>query len=305
LIQSALYGHSRSILWRDYLVPFPPWLAQAIVGVVGLVGTTIVIAGRRAALGRWSQVLPTLLPFFCCGGIGFVFIYALSGGYVRTGYLERLCPFVVFFTDGLLALGLCASLALCWQLFRATIGSKRGYLLKSLTCAATSLAIAAMAVIWIFVQAQYVRLQPPDKLAFLQLLREPEFQGDGLVTNAYALPFGYASGTWAHGFLNFDDLLLPRTEALAKIPYLWLADREERNYLRPSLYVCFQTYPTFNMLFQKLANPDRVRGCGPAELDKVFADARQMGLKTQILARDSDADQWAIVRLIWPAVLQK
>ena len=246
-------------------------------------GAAIVLAGRRAALGRWSQVLPTLLPFFCCGGIGFVFIYALSGGYVRTGYLERLCPFVVFFTDALLALGLCASLAFCGQLFRALAGSKRGYLLRSLTCAVTSLAIAAMAVIWIFVQAQYVRLQPPDKLAFLPLLREPAFKGAGLVTNAYAAPFGYVSGTWAYGFLNFNDLLLPPTEALAKIPYMWLADREKNDYLRPSLYVCFQTYPTFDTLFQKLADPDGIRGCGSAELEKLFADAKKMGL------RDSDS----------------
>ncbi len=305
LAQGVLYDHSRSILWRDYLVPFPPWLAQTIVAVVGLTGAAIVLAGRRAALGRWSQALPTLLPFFCCGGIGFVFIYALSGGYVRTGYLERLCPFVVFFTDGLLALGLCASVAFCGQLFRAFAGSKRGNFLGALTCAVTSLSVAAMAMIWVFVQAQYVRLQPPDKLAFLPLLKEPAFKGVGLVTNAYAAPFGYVSGTWAYGFLDFNDLLLPPTEALAKIPYMWLADRHEKNYLRPSLYVCFQTYPTFTELFRKLAKPDEVRSCGLAKLDKVFARARQMGLKTQILAHDSAGDEWAIVRLTWPAVLQE
>ena len=142
-------------------------------------------------------------------------------------------------------------------------------------------------------------------MAFLSLLREPEFKGVGLVTNAYAAPFGYVSGTWAYGFLNFNDLLLPSAEALAKFPYMWLADRERNNYLRPSLYVCFQTYSTFDMMFQKLANPDWARGCGVAGLDKLFADARKMGLETQILARNSAADQWAIVRLIWPTALQK
>jgi hypothetical protein len=40
-------------------------------------------------------------------------------------------------------------------------------------------------------------------------------------------------------------------------------------------------------------------------LEKLFANAKQMGLKTQVLAHDSAADQWAILRLIWPTALQK
>jgi hypothetical protein len=219
---------------------------------------------------------------------------------VFSGYLVRLCPFIVFHVDALLALGVFVTVAIA-----ATLLSRTGFnnLITRSACAMTAVVAVALAVTWATIQSHYLHLFPPNRLSFVKLLRDHSFQGRGLVSNNYAAPFGFMVGTWAYTQTDPRALTGP-PKPFQTGDYLWLADRRmNSDYLRPNIYVCFSSWSTLHALVAEVAN--RQAGGQRCSNNPIVERARSApdgtSPYTSALAHDPESDHWAILRLEWPS----
>jgi len=301
LTQGEVYDQGAAVLWWRQLVPVPVWLAKAAVCAAAFVGAILILAGRRAVLGRWHAAPSSLAPFLFCGALGYLIVYKLSAGYVYSGYLIRLCPFVVFHVDALFALGLFVTVAISATLLgRANFNN---FATRSV-CAAAIAAAAALMVLWTTIQSRYFLLFPPDRMSFIKLLRDPAFQGRGLISNNYVVPFGVIAGTWAY----IEPYPRALTDSLPPPPsndYVWLADRRTNaEYSRPSIYVCFNSWSTSHALLAAISA--RQSGSQACSNYPIVKRAQSGGTDAalphaSVLARDPESDHWAILRLEWPS----
>ena len=113
LSQGEFYDQGAAVLWWKTLTPFPVWMAKVVVCAMAFAGCMLVLAGRRAALGRWHDVPSLVCPFLICGALGYMLIYKLSGGYVHSAVTWcGSAPFIIFHTEVFIALGLFAAIAM-------------------------------------------------------------------------------------------------------------------------------------------------------------------------------------------------
>jgi hypothetical protein len=169
--------------------------------------------------------------------------------------------------------------------------------------AAALAGIAAFAVNWIFVQIGYVRLLPPDQIAWIDQLAEPPLKGQSIVSNTYPVPFAVAGGNWAYA----DPRLVSGGFELSREGYqparsgrrIWLADATTNpDYKWPALFVCF-----FNDSLFRVAQ--RLEGHTVQSCDDVgIIRERRVGLWSPFWHRivaidDRTSPAWAIVRLDW------
>jgi hypothetical protein len=220
---------------------------------------------------------------------------------VYSGYLVRLCPFIVFHVDALLALGLFVTVAISATLLGRTDFNN---LVTRSACGAAAALAVALAVLWATVQTRYLLFFPPDRMSFVKLLRDPRFEGRGLISNNYAVPFGFMAGTWAY----IEPYPRALTDSLQPPPnndYVWLADRRTNaEYSRPSIYVCFNSWSTPHALVAGMsARQTDSQGCSN---NPIVKRAQSGGTDAalphaSVLARDTESDHWAILRLEWPS----
>jgi hypothetical protein len=303
--QSALYDQTDAILWWKTLTPLPAWTAKVIVCAVAFIGSMLILTGRRALLGRWHDVPSSLGPFFLCGALSYFLVYKLSSGYVFSGYLVRLCPFIVFHVNAFIALGLFIAIAIALTLLGRTDFNNRAT--KGACAAATAVAIAFVSA-WTVVQSRYLHLFPPDRLAFVNLLKDPAFRGRGLISNNYAVPFALAANTWAYiqpnpSALAGGSLLSQNSAPHIDYDYLWLADRRTNaSYSKPDIYVCFNSWSTLHSLVAHISTPRAgAFGCSRTPIvDRALSSKTDQSLpNAKVLARDAEDDHWAILRLEW------
>ena len=296
IIQGDLYHQGHAILWAGTLTVVPLWVARGIVFAAALIGALAILAGRRAVLGIFHRVPSSLAPFFICGALAYVVIYKFSSGYLHTGYLLRLVPFPVFMFDTLLALGLFTGVAVA-----RTLGGKlrkhSNRLIVRPVAIVASLVVLSFVGCWFWVQAQYSYLMPPTQIEFIKYLELPSFKSRGIVTNNYALPFGFVGKTWAYGFASSPWL----SESTPMPEYMWFADRRSNpEYLRPELFICLVPGDLRDTVMQ-LARPEApLPRCSLAEIVHRARLAVDDGSwpHVRLLAQDN-ADRWAIVRLEW------
>jgi hypothetical protein len=287
MVQSELYDQEAAILWWQRLTPFPIWIAKVIVCGIAFTGCILILTGRRAILGRWHDVPSSLFPFFASGALAYMVVYKLSSGYVFTGYLNRLCPFLIFHVDALIALGLFTAITIPLTLIGRTDFNR--LLTKAVATVSTLVALAFVGG-WIFVQIRSMQLFPPDRLAFVRHLNDPDFRGRGLISNTYAAPFSYFANAWGYTETNplaLGTASLSSQSTSYRIFQIWLADRlTNPAYLRPALYVCFNALSSMQALIWETA-----RSGVPC--------SHRVPSNATILARDSEHDRWAILRLEW------
>jgi hypothetical protein len=301
MAHGELYDQSATALWWERLTPVPVWLGKVVVCTLAYIGAMLILVGRRTVLGRWHAAPSSLAPFLLCGTLGYLIVYKLSAGYVFSGYFVRLCPFIVFHVDALLALGLFVTVAISATLLgRAEFNN----LVTRSACGAAAAIAVALTVLWATVQSRYLLLFPPDRLSFVKLLRDHSFQGRGLISNNYAAPFGFMAGTWA--YMQPDPRAVTALSHLSQIgDYAWLADRRiNPDYTRPKIYVCFDSWSTSHALVAEvLARGNGSQGCSKIPIVERARSGSSDGAfpNATILARDTESDHWAILRLEWPS----
>jgi hypothetical protein len=220
---------------------------------------------------------------------------------VYSGYLVRLCPFIVFHVDALLALGLFVTVAISATLLGRTNFNNPA---TRSACAAAIAAAGALTVLWTTIQSQYLLLFPPDRMSFIKLLRDPAFQGRGLISNNYVVPFGFMASTWAY-IQPYPRARADSPQPLPSDDYAWLADRQTNaEYSRPSIYVCFNSWSTPHALVAEIsARQTDSQGCSNNPIVKrALSGGTDAALPhASVLARDTESDHWAILRLEWPS----
>lgn len=303
--QSAFYHPGDSELF-EWVTPVSGWTAKLAALAAILAGSFVILTGNRAMLGRRYNVPASLLPFFCCGLLGYLFTYKFNAGYLHSGYLYRLCPFFVFHADAFLALAPFVAVSASANLAGRTAAfSKIG---KTPAAATILVAVGAgaagllLCVDWTIVQLRYVALLPPDRFAFVSILKNLASPNEGIVSNTYAVPFGFVAKTWAYMDPEFKN---KNTGASGYSPerlndYLWLADRSTNAaYHRPGLFVCFEP-SGYNLRLLETAASRRYQINGCADRVTGAAQADKNGHpELAMVARDSKDGYWGVYRLDW------
>ncbi len=293
--QGLLYSSFVTDRLDGVLIPIGAPIARILVFLAAASGAVLILGGKRTILGRWQGVPASLVPFLICGGIAYGVVFALSAGYLHSGYLYRQCPLPIFCVLPLMALGLFTPIAATYTLLSRTGFNNIGSVRLSTACA--GLVATAIVVLWTFVQVRYVQLLPPNQAALLKALQRVAVPG-GIASNAYGVPLGLVSGTWAYmlpGAQNVEAIY--NEKATAANPYVWFADRRHNSaYSKPATYVCWIQVSGLT----SLASTIRDESSKCSKLDIVarglYVPAVEAKSSSEVIARDP-ADRWAIVRL--------
>lgn len=299
--QGLLYDEASAPIWFESLTAFSLSLARMAILAAIILGCIIVLAGRLTFLGQWAMVPGRLSPFLVSGAIAYLITFHLSGGYIVSGYLVRLCPFIIFHISALFALAFFIVIA-----GAATLLKRSSHDYASACRRAGGIGAAALAAImiggWLMTQANAYRLLSPTQFAFADILRRQAASNDGIVSNAYAIPFGLYAKTWAYLNPEFWRHVARSGDApdASANPYLWLADRRSNpDYNRPTFFVCFAPAASVHEIRRiKFGNRRDRASCAPHTLG---FGALEPGAKAivRLLAHDEINGQWAVFRLNW------
>jgi hypothetical protein len=305
LLHPALYHLGDRHLWLHLLTPANETTAKLAFACSALVGSILILCGKRSLLGRLKDAPASVAIYLACGLVGYLFVYKFAAGYVHTGYLYRLCPLLVFHVDALLALGLFAPLAMTANLFGQIPKSYARMSARGVAGISTALAIV-LSVAWGLVHYRYFLLMPPTVFRFVTALKSIVQPNDGIVSNTYAVPFGYAANTWAYmdsGFGRSEQLDIDASGE-KRISYVWFADRQHNPvYRRPAVFVCFQPWGNFlGLLDPSTPRLFTIPRCSHTLIDALSRRAEKADdtlLKAKLIMRDETHDLWAIYRLEW------
>ena len=301
-LQGVLYAQIDRSLF-EWLTPVTGVAAQAAAAAIVLAGSLIILTGSSAILGPWRLVPRSLLPFLCCGLLGYLFSYRFNAGYLHSGYLYRLCPFFVFHADALLALGPFVVIATSANFVRRfpvflKIGATPAAAAASLAAVGGAAAVL-FAVYWADLQLKYVSILPPDRFIPVSLLENIATPNEGIVSNTYAAPFRVVAKTWAYTDPDIKKMLEQPTQEKSANAILWLADRGSNEaYHRPGIFICFQPLGFYSGLID-MTNRRlyRVPRCADTFASGEAQDFREA--KLRLVARDEKGDFWAIYRIKW------
>ncbi len=317
LFHWRLYDTDKAALWLGAITGyFPDRLLQGgLLGTV-LLGLLMILDGGRQYLPlRRDRFFVQILLYVLAGVIAFAILYAFFPGYLWAGYLSRYAPLPVFLIDVWIALFFYILVVVAWSsckdlmsVARRQASAPRVHARKliarpHLVLALSVLMLVLGSVYWARVQSVYVSALPPTDYLFARQLARPPYKGATIVSNNYAAPITYYTGTWAYEDPTVEqNRYVTGGGRLAQVVagyYLWEADRS-RNiaYARPQYYVCIAN-PDLTMATALVAlRPrERLTECSRQQL---IRDALDGGgaLRNEVVARDpSPRDMWAIVKL--------
>lgn len=332
--QGGLYEQYAPLIWNKIIDPWGKiWLPLLSLLLCSSLATGNVLLGSRRLLGDSSrEYLLPVVRYLVCAVAAYCTVYMISPGYVYSGYLIRYAPLLVFLILPILAVGayvLIKALGLVWRLGRLRLQTLRwarlsaqpaktipGWHPTGLTSTVPLFAGVILGSLclflgayWVNLQAVYIRMLPPDHMAFLRMLALPPYRGASFVTNAYAAPIAYATGQWAY----LDSDAMPNLkisqgkegyEISRDYRYLWMADRDENPaYQRPDYYLCFHpqslTSSVQNILFQQGKVPYPV-SCSHQPIVQRAINPGDFPLRPKLAAIEPrPISSWAIVKLDW------
>jgi hypothetical protein len=290
----VLFDQAYSDIWIPLYQDWKVKLVLRIATIIAfVVAAGIAAFGASASFGleRKSSVRRALV-FLGIGSVTYTSIYALSPGYVLSGYAERHAPFAIFFVAMVPAIAIYAMLAAGrryaeWLLADGRLQRRgRGIVVLLLV----AIAVAAPALLWLRVQVYYARLFPPDHLAFLQRLKSPPLHGATFAVSSYAAPIAYYAGNWAY----FDTVMANNTD-LGDPSSRWFADwKSNPRYAYPDFYLCMRTKAFASVLLERF--PAR------ADLPFAFCKDERIVREPEALSSESVASDFAEPKF-WAAMM--
>ncbi|MEQ8641160.1 MAG: hypothetical protein RIE31_11255 [Alphaproteobacteria bacterium] len=278
--------------------------ARAVFVIAFVTAAGLSVVGIRAVTNDTTPRLHYLLLFGLAGLLSYVVVYWLSPGYVLTGYQLRLAPFSVFFTSMIPAAGLYILWIVARRLWPDK-GWRPGFWNPVLPAAAVAVVAMLIVSYWAALQLSYVRIFPPDQLAFIQRLKEEPFKGRSFAVNNYAAPAAWMTGQWAYfdplaerGGLEWREQgIRPR---LDNSTYMWFADaswRPER-YRFPDYFLCFRP-KTFERAVAELieySSAASAYGCPATAMVQMLQDGTHV-LDHSVIIADEEHGSWAIIAI--------
>jgi hypothetical protein len=318
LAHLRLYGTDFAPLWRGAIEDYFR-LRLILAGLIAavLIGS-LVILERGVSFGglHGDRGIKEGSRYLAAAVGGYVFVYVVSPGYLSQGYLVRYVPLAVFIVDVWIALFLYMLIVLARAYVPPAVGAvqgagstvasaaeRRATVTLRLMQGLSIFLLIFVAVYWARVQAVYVTAMPLNDYAFMPQLAQPPYRGATFISDVYAAPIAYFTGTWAYA----DDLVYGnhyveregRVVQLISGDKLWEADRDtNRDYLHPQYYLCARTPNLYTAaIFVMLRRGERLSQCSSEVLVR---DARKgVGpFHNTVVAQDQGPwDMWAIVRL--------
>lgn len=302
----GMFNQSYSGTWITLFESGKVRVILRIAIVAALAGATVMAAvGATKSFGTASRAgIRAAIIFMIISFAGYTAVYLLSPGYVISGYAERYAPFAIYFLSMLPALALYA-LVVAGGRLRRWVGAKFPNLAPSGRVAIPAVLacfVTVPVVLWITVQFYYVRLFPPDHLAFLKILRSPPFHNATFAVNNYAAPAAYYSGNWAYfdtmiGYAGFDRDG-SSYKRLTDRSMVWLADwKSNSEYVRPQYYLCMpgRTFASVLLDRDPAGQGLPFRFCNDAPIV-----AQKLPFPHPLMASDTLPPKfWSIVALDW------
>lgn len=229
-----LFDDSSATLWSAALGLEPPawlgWLSYALASAIAL---TLAVAGTRRMVGS-ENGLVGLFSLSLCVVVAYAIVYRVFTGYIYSGYLNRQAPFLVFWTDIVLA----GALYLVVETTRRAFADSWNAQAPAALPLSGSVLLLSFAAAWFTLQLSYLIVVPPDSQAFLKLLSKRPFRGSSFVVNSYAAPEAEETHAWAYAetslFSGRVRLGPDGYQVEHDRQYLWFADAESnKSYLKP------------------------------------------------------------------------
>jgi len=203
-------------------------LGAACVVACSMIALPIASFGSGLAMETRSAVL-RLAGVSAAVLVSFGFVYRIFTGYIFSGYLVRQAPFLVFWTDLLVAAG-------CF--FLADFASRQIKEGRTLPMFGGVILLTLFSGAWIALQITYWSAIPATHYSFLHLLNKAPFRGKTFVVDTYPAPISEETRSWAYAESSiFSGQLRLGPAGFGTdhdTKYLWFADAStNRNYLRP------------------------------------------------------------------------
>jgi hypothetical protein len=308
-----LYREQTGVVWSLNSLD-GVWTGSTIrVALVAMIlsGTWLIVRnpwmGRVSATG--TSIRSNVLAYLLCSLIAFAIVYRLSPGYVYSGYLWRLSPFIVFFIDLIPAIAAYVVIEMFRgrRYLRTLSSGKRDASISWSRALESPIAVGLLLVLtigWGYANIHVSRLVSLEATSFLKILSEQPAKSPGIAVSTYAIPMHLVAGTWAYldAAIGFGRIISDEKGLRfeGNYDYVWFADAESNeDYRRPGRYVCFIPPSSYPDLVLSIQNAERTRRgrCSTLPLVK-WAMERRSGLT--LVARDIDDDRWAIVEISYP-----
>ena len=316
LLSTWLYDQFYAVLWDDILVRSAPGPAKyLLVYLAVLVAAWLAASSARSLLeDREVRGLRTLGVFLTCAFAAYCLVYAVSPGYVFTGYKLRLAPLTIFHTNALLAFA-AFILIIVVRKYRGPPGaviSAQGY---GFTRVAAAGLLALLVWYWGAMQFRYFQILPPDNYHFLKRLELAPYKGKSFIVSNYAAPIAAATGQWAYLHDGLATGKLPMRQGRYVVglddKYLWLADKNSNpEYRRPDYFICATAQSVWSanrMVRARAGLSTAPYGCSENVLVKLAMAGPAAPVSPRVRLVDIDPDgparvgfhRWAIVQLLW------
>ena len=327
-----LYNPRYAPLWQDMASLYLPGpLPQLVAMLVVMLACAALLAGQKVLVELGLvPVIKGAGAFLITGMCAYMVVYALSPGYVFTGYRFRQVPFTAFHTVVILGGALYVLLAAGLKYLSVdraqgavpvdapegggVLPGRRRTLSGTVAGVASLGTLVILIVYWIGVQVTYIKLMPPDHYAFLNKLAEPPYVGKSFIVNTYAAPVAAKTGTWAYLNANLTATGPVDSESY-KFPvdmtYLWLADkRTNTDYAHPEYFLCVTVQATSTVIEEVRKRKGMGEGNVGCEQNQLVQIARRgdghvVHPKLEFMESDKEGpevvgyERWAIVRLNW------
>ncbi|HVT73238.1 MAG TPA: fibronectin type III domain-containing protein [Lacunisphaera sp.] len=292
-LAAATYGLVAFFLWRTLGDTFAGGVGPA--GPIGesdaartfLLAAAVLVglaASLRPARSADDGTCAGLLTLFLGALAAYALTYRIFTGYVFSGYLNRLVPMLVFVTDAMLALAFYLGAQAVAHHGSALVGglpasgapdprtdtaSRAGW--RWIPALAGLAYCGILAVQWAGVQAEALRLVPPDSYSFLSRLEREPYRGRSVVTNVYPAPIAARTGSWGYADTTIFSGLLALApsgfQVERDLKYLWFADRDTNpDYLRPDLALAFVPTPNVAEARARAAEWRELQATGAARI---------------------------------------
>ena len=229
-----LFDGSAETLSRAALGLEPPtwigWLAFLLAFAFGLF---LAVRGTGRTVGAENR-LHGLLSLSVCVAVGYAAAYRGFTGYVYSGYLNRQAPFLVFWTDLLLAGALYFVVEAVRRGFADACGDRPPVFLPI----AGSALLVLFGGAWATLQLGYLAVVPPTGEPFLNLLSRAPYRGGTFVVNDYPAPVAEKTKAWAYAESSiFSGRVRLGPDGFSTehdTKYLWFADAGANGaYMKP------------------------------------------------------------------------
>lgn len=297
-----LFDDSSAALWRAALGQSPPdWLGWLSYFIATAIALSFATAGSRRLAGS-DGGLVSLGSLSLSVIVAYAIVYRFFTGYMFSGYLDRQAPFLVFWTDILLAYALYLLFQLTVTGFANTFRKRSPAILPI----AGSLLLVFFIVTWSTLQVSYLIVVPPNGEPFLRLLSRPPYRGHSFVANDYPAPVAEKTHSWAYADTSiFSGRVKLDTDGFSvehSLHYLWFADADvNKSYLKPEFGILIDQPASISEALTdfvaRTSRADQLVAFNTVGIIRRAQEPLQPFLRDQLM--DTDGKSYSIVRFDW------